>query len=61
MRRAMPYEQPKSLTADELYSLSAYILQLNGLIRETDVMNAQTLPAVQMPNRDGFFRWKRGD
>ena len=54
MRRSMPYPIPKTLTNDELYAVAAYILQLNGIIGENDTMNAQTLPKVRMPNRDGF-------
>ena len=53
-RRAMPFQAPRSLTNDEVYALTAYILSLNRLIGETDVMNAETLPKVKMPNRDGF-------
>ena len=56
VRRAMPWGAPKSLTDQEVYSLTAYILHLNGIIREADVINAQTLPKVQMPNRDNFIR-----
>ena len=55
IRRAMPWQQPRSLTDDEVYALTAYILALNKLIGEKDVMNAQTLPKVRMPNRDGFI------
>src|SRR4051812_28775336 len=54
-RRAMPWQQPKTLTNDEVYALTAYILALNNIIREDDVMNAETLPKVKMPNRDGFI------
>jgi S-disulfanyl-L-cysteine oxidoreductase SoxD len=54
IRRAMPYVAPQSLTPDEIYSVSAYILFLNGVIGETDEMNATTLPKVKMPNRDNF-------
>jgi S-disulfanyl-L-cysteine oxidoreductase SoxD len=53
-RRAMPTTKPLSLTNDEVYAVTAYLLFLNGIIREDAVMNAQTLPAVRMPNRDGF-------
>jgi hypothetical protein len=53
-RRAMPFTQPKSLSNDEVYSLTAYILARNKLIGETDVIDAQSLPKVAMPNRDGF-------
>jgi cytochrome c len=54
-RRAMPWTRPRSLTNDEVYALTAYILALNKLIGENDAMNAQTLPRVRMPNRDGFI------
>jgi mono/diheme cytochrome c family protein len=53
-RRAMPWQQPKSLTNDEVYALTGYILALNKIIGENEVMNAETLPKVKMPNRDGF-------
>jgi len=55
MRRSMPYQMPKTLTNDELYALSAYILSLNKIIGDNDVMNAETLPKVKMPNRDNFI------
>ena len=54
-RRAMPWQQPRTLTDDEVYALTAYILSLNKIIGENDVMNAETLPKVRMPNRDGFI------
>jgi cytochrome c len=54
-RRAMPYPKPRTLTNEEVYALTAYILRLNNLIGENDVMNASTLPKVRMPNRDGFI------
>jgi cytochrome c len=54
-RRAMPWTQPKSLTNDEVYAVTAYILALNKIIGENEVMNAETLPKVKMPNRDGFI------
>ena len=55
IRRAMPWPKPRSLTNEEVYALTAYILSLNKLIGENDTMNAQTLPKVRMPNRDGFI------
>jgi len=55
IRRAMPWQAPRSLSDDEVYALTAYLLALNKLIGENDVMNAQTLPKVKMPNRDGFI------
>jgi len=62
VRRAMPFNATKSLTDDELYAVSAYLLNLNGIIGNDDVMDAQTLPKVKMPNRDGFIlfpgQWK---
>lgn len=54
-RRTMPWTEPKSLTNDEVYAVTAYVLQLNGIIGENDVMNAETLPKVRMPNREGFI------
>jgi len=54
-RRQMPWQAPRTLTDDEVYALTAYVLALNGIIDEEQEMNAQTLPAVQMPNRDGFM------
>jgi S-disulfanyl-L-cysteine oxidoreductase SoxD len=54
-RRAMPWQQPRTLTNDEVYALTAYILALNKIIGPNDVMNPGTLPKVQMPNRDGFI------
>jgi cytochrome c len=55
IRRAMPWQAPRTLTDDEVYALSAYLLAVNDIIDEDDVMNAETLPAVAMPNRDGFM------
>jgi cytochrome c len=61
VRRAMPMDKPQSLTNDEVYALSAYILNLNGLVGKTDEMNSKTLAAVKMPNRDGFIVDDRPD
>ena len=55
IRRAMPYQRPQSLSDDQVYALTAYLLFLNGIIGENDVMDARALPAVQMPNRDHFI------
>lgn len=54
-RRAMPANAPMSLSDDETYALSAYILYLNGIITEKEIMNANTLAQVSMPNRAGFI------
>jgi cytochrome c len=55
VRRAMPFQTPRSLTDDEVYALTAYILAENKLIGANDMMNAQTLPKVSMPNRENFI------
>ena len=60
VRRAMPLNEPKSLRDDEVYAVVAYLLWLNGAIGENDKIDAKTLPAVRMPNRDGFVRFSRG-
>jgi mono/diheme cytochrome c family protein len=59
VRRAMPWDHPKSLTNDEVYAVSAYILNLNGVIGPDDVIDAQSLPKLKMPNRDGFVPFPR--
>ena len=55
IRRAMPRFNEGSLTHDEIYALSAFILYKNGIIGQDEVMNAKTLPEVEMPNRYGFI------
>ena len=55
VRRAMPLDKPGSLSAEEVYALSAWLLHANGIVGADAVMNAKTLPAVRMPNRDGFI------
>ena len=57
IRRAMPLYEPQSLTDAEVYALVAYILMQDRIIEPTDVMDANTLPQVRMPNRDGFVEW----
>ena len=54
INRAMPVPKPGSLTPDEVYSVVAFLLYRNGIIGENDVMDAQSLPKVEMPNRNGF-------
>lgn len=54
IRRAMPLTEPQTLAADEVYALTAYLLELNGIIDADETMDAQTLPRVVMPNRDSF-------
>ena len=55
VRRAMPWDKPKSLSNDEVYASVAYILQLNGLMKDGEVLNKDTIMKIQMPNRDGFI------
>ena len=55
IRRAMPWPTPHTLSDDEVYALCAYIFAANNLIPQDQVMNAQTLPKVKMPNHDNFI------
>ncbi len=55
VRRAMPYPTPHSLTDSEVYALTAYLLSLNGIIAKDAVIDAKSLPQVQMPNRGNFI------
>jgi mono/diheme cytochrome c family protein len=55
VRRSMPYIQSQSLSDNEVYAVTAYLLNLNGIIGENDEMNAQTLPKVKMPNQENFI------
>lgn len=61
IHRAMPFTAPQSLTPDEVYSLVAWLLYRNGIVAEDAVMDARTLPAVRMPNRNGFVPEPRPD
>ncbi len=54
IRRAMPFNAPESLTPDQVYAVTAYLLRLNGIVPDGTVLDAGTLPRVQMPNRNGF-------
>ncbi len=55
VRRAMPFMSPGSLSDEEVYAVSAYILAEANIIDKATVLDAQTLPKVAMPNRDGFI------
>jgi S-disulfanyl-L-cysteine oxidoreductase SoxD len=55
INRAMPRWQERTLTADEVYALTAFVLYKNDIIKENDVLDAKSLPKVQMPNRNGFL------
>jgi cytochrome c len=61
INRAMPFDQPGVLEPSEVYAAAAYVLHLNGIIGEDAVMDARSLPAVAMPNRDGFVADTRPD
>ena len=61
INRAMPFDRPTVMPADDVYAVTAYLLNLNGIITNEDVMDARTLPAVRMPNRDGFVPDPRPD
>ena len=61
LRRAMPFDHPGTLTADEVYSVTAYVLFLNDIVKDQDVIDQKTLPLIQMPNRNGFVPDPRPD
>ena len=61
IRRAMPMDHPQSLTTNEVYAVSAYLLNLNGIIPDNAVMDQNTLARVEMPNRNGFIVDDRPD
>jgi S-disulfanyl-L-cysteine oxidoreductase SoxD len=55
IHRAMPYQAPGSLSVDDYYALTAYVLSLNGILPPDGKLDKETLPKVKMPNRDGFI------
>ncbi len=57
VRRAMPITSPESLTNDEVYAVTAYLLSIDGIVPADAVLDAKSLPRVKMPNRDGFMSW----
>lgn len=61
VRRAMPFNAPGSLSNDEIYAVSAFVLAEGNIIDKSAAMNATTLPKVEMPNRDGFIADPRPD
>jgi len=56
INRSMPYDRPGTLTTDEVYAATAFVLYLNGIVGAADNLTEATLPGVQMPNRDGFIQ-----
>jgi cytochrome c len=61
IRRAMPFQAPQSLSNEDVYSVSGYILYVNGLMKADDIVDAKSLQAVQMPNRNAFYVDNRPD
>jgi cytochrome c len=61
IHRAMPQNQPGSLSADDTYAVTAFLLSRNKIIDTSDVMDKESLPKVRMPNRDGFIPDARPD
>ncbi len=61
VRRSMPYEAPGSLTEDEIYAVVAHLLNLMGLVGDDAVLDRESLPKIEMPNRDGFVPDGRPD
>jgi len=57
IRRAMPFNSPQSLSNDEVYAVTAYLLSIDSLVGKDAVLDAKSLAKVKMPNRDGFVRW----
>jgi mono/diheme cytochrome c family protein len=60
VRRAMPLNESKSLSNDEVYAVVAYLLRLNDIIGDNDTISAETLPKISMPNAEGFTPFARG-
>ena len=61
IRRTQPFDEPGSLTPDEAYAVTAYLLHINGILKEDEILDAATLPRIRMPNRDGFVPDPRPD
>ena len=57
----MPYQRSGTLTAEETYSLTAFVLYMNGIVDEKSRLDEKTLPQIRMPNRDGFVPDPRPD
>ncbi|HBP29882.1 MAG: c-type cytochrome [Advenella sp.] len=61
IRRAMPLTAPQSLNNEQVYAVTAYLLHLNGLVEQDARLDAKSLAAIKMPNRDGFVPDPRPD
>jgi hypothetical protein len=62
INRGMPFSKEGTLKPDEVYALTAFLLYKNGVVQEDAVLDAQSLPQIKMPNRDGYAlpEWKDG-
>jgi cytochrome c len=62
INRGMPFSKEGSLTPNEVYAITAFLLYKNGVIPEDQVVDAKNLPQIKMPNRDGYVlpEWKHG-
>jgi cytochrome c len=56
VNRTMPFNAPTTLSADDVYSVVAWLLAENGIIGKTEVIDAESLPRIRMPARDRFVR-----
>ena len=61
VNRSMPFDKPGTLSKEQVYAITAYVLYLNGLVAENTVIDAKSLPKIQMPNRNGFVPDPRPD
>jgi len=61
IHRAMPFPQPQSLTDEEVYAITAYVLNLNDIVDDDFVLTQDNLASIEMPNKDGFFFDDRPD
>jgi cytochrome c len=61
VNRAMPYQNPGTLNSQQVYALTAYLLYLNKIVGERQIVNQRTLPLIRMPNRNGFIADPRPD
>jgi len=61
VNRAMPFDRPGTMAADDVYAVVAYLLRLNEIVGDSEVLDAATLPRIRMPNRDGFHADDRPD
>ena len=61
VRRAMPLTAPQSLTDEEVYAVTGYLLAMNGIVKEDATIDAESLKNVRMPNHDGFIDDERPD